>query len=117
MDNVPILYRLLRDLGIRSTKTVWPLGGTRPPSGPTGTTCDDPSYLAWVKELARDGFEIGLHNVTYHSSHRDEVKRGLDRFRELFGTTRARTRITPSARTASTGGRRASPACAGPSIS
>jgi hypothetical protein len=85
MDNVPVVYRLLRDLGIRSTKTVWPLGGTRPPSGPTGTTCDDPSYLAWVKELAREGFEIGLHNVTYHSSHRDEVRRGLDRFRELFG--------------------------------
>jgi hypothetical protein len=85
MDNVPVIYRLLRDLGVRSTKTVWPLAGTRAPCGPAGATCEDPRYLAWVRELARDGFEIGLHNVTYHGSRRDEVQRGLDRFRELFG--------------------------------
>jgi hypothetical protein len=85
IDNVPVLYRLLRDLGIRSTKTVWPIGGRLPPRSMDGTTCDDPGYLAWVRELAREGFEIALHNVTYHGSLREEVERGLDRFRELFG--------------------------------
>ncbi len=38
-----------------------------------------------MRELARDGFEIGLHNVTFHGSRREEVARGLERFVELFG--------------------------------
>ena len=85
LENAPHVYRLLRDLGLRTTKTVWPIGGTQPPAVAGGSTCDDPAYLAWVKELAAEGFEIALHNVTYHGSTREEVKRGLDRFTELFG--------------------------------
>ena len=84
-DNVPPHYRQPRDRGVRSTKTVWPLGGSQPPRAWEGTTCADPDYVEWVRELARDGFEIGLHNVTYHGSRREEVARGLDRFVELFG--------------------------------
>jgi hypothetical protein len=85
LDNVPHVYGLLRDLGLRTTKTVWPIGGARAPAVSGGSTCDDPAYLRWVRELARDGFEIALHNVTYHGSTRDAIARGLDRFAELFG--------------------------------
>jgi hypothetical protein len=86
LENVPHVYRLLRDLGFRTTKTVWPIsGGAQPAAVVGGSTCDDPAYLAWVKELAAEGFEIALHNVTYHGSKRDEVKQGLDRFAEMFG--------------------------------
>jgi hypothetical protein len=85
LDNVPHVYRLLRDLGFRTTKTVWPIGGTQPPAVAGGLTCEDAAYLSWVKELASEGFEIALHNVTYHGSERDDIKRGLDRFAELFG--------------------------------
>ncbi len=86
LENVPHVYRLLRDLGFRTTKTVWPIGGgAQPPAVVGGSTCDDPAYLGWVKELAAEGFEIALHNVTYHGSTRDEVRRGLDRFAEMFG--------------------------------
>jgi hypothetical protein len=85
IENVPHVYRLLRDLGFRTTKSVWPITGPRPPAVAGGSTCDDPTYLAWVKELATEGFEIALHNVTYHGSTREEVRRGLDRFVELFG--------------------------------
>ncbi len=85
LENVPVVYRLLRDLGFRTTKSVWPIGGLRPPAVAGGSTCDDPAYVAWVQELARDGFEIALHNVTYHGSKRSEVKRGLARFADLFG--------------------------------
>jgi hypothetical protein len=86
LENVPHIYRLLRNLGFRTTKTVWPIsGGAKPPAVVGGSTCDDPAYLAWVKELAAEGFEIALHNVTYHGSKRDEIEQGLDRFAEMFG--------------------------------
>ena len=29
LENAPAVYRLLRDLGFRTTKSVWPLRGTR----------------------------------------------------------------------------------------
>ena len=85
LDNAPKVYALLRDLGFRTTKSVWPAPGLRDPSVVGGSTCEDTKYLAWVKELQADGFEIGLHNVTYHSSTREETRRGLDTFRALFG--------------------------------
>ena len=85
LENAPKVYALLRDLGFRTTKSVWPAPGLRDPSVVGGSTCEDPKYLAWVKELQAEGFEIGLHNVTYHSSTREETRRGLDKFVEMFG--------------------------------
>lgn len=84
LDNVQHVYALMRDLGLRTTKSVWPLEGTRAPDVVGGTTCGDSAYAAWVQELQAEGFEIGLHNVTYHSSTRPEVQQGLARFTELF---------------------------------
>jgi len=80
-----LVYSLLRDLGVRTTKGVWPVRGPREPSD-HGGTCAEPDYLAWTRELQREGFEIGLHNVTLHTSTREETIAGLDRFRELFGS-------------------------------
>jgi hypothetical protein len=85
VENAPRVYSLLRDLGFRTTKSVWPCAGLREPSVVGGSTCAEPDYLAWVKELQKEGFEIGLHNITYHSSTREETARGLERFVELFG--------------------------------
>lgn len=85
LDNVPPVYALLADLGFRTTKSVWPIrGNERPQIG--GATCQDPAYLRWVLELRDQGFEIALHNVTYHTSCRADTWRGFDLFRELFGT-------------------------------
>lgn len=85
MENVPYVYSFLSDLGFRTTKSVWPLPGTGEPSVVGGTTCGDTEYLDWVLGLHGQGFEIGYHNATYHSSPREETARGLDRFAELFG--------------------------------
>jgi hypothetical protein len=85
MDNVPPVYAFLRDQGFRTTKSVWPLPGNGEPSAVGGTTCGDPRYVDWVQRLRDQGFEIGYHNATYHSSTREETVRGLDRFAELFG--------------------------------
>jgi len=85
LHNGPEVYRLLADLGMRTTKSVWPLAGPETPKV-GGSTCEEPDYLAWVLALQRQGFEIAFHNATYHSSPRERALAGLERFRELFGT-------------------------------
>jgi hypothetical protein len=82
--NVRPVYELLADLGFRTTKSVWPLHGEgRPKVG--GTTCEDLAYRQWAQMLQHEGFEIALHNVTFHTSPREQTILGLDRFQELFG--------------------------------
>ncbi len=78
------VYALLTDLGFRTTKGVWPLRGSATPSD-HGGTCAEPDYRAWVQDLQRKGFEIGLHNATLHTSLRNETKSGLEAFAEYFG--------------------------------
>lgn len=80
----PDVYALLRDLGMRTTKSVWPIRG-HGEARVDGATCDDDAYLEWVRSLQRDGFEIALHNVAPVSSPRGEVERGLETFRTRFG--------------------------------
>lgn len=84
MENVPSVYALLASLGFRTTKSVWPIAGHGEAMIP-GTTCDDPEYLEWVLNLQKQGFEIGFHNATFHTSERAETLRAIDRFRDLFG--------------------------------
>ncbi|QRM27263.1 hypothetical protein [Microvirga sp. VF16] len=83
--NYERVYALLRDNGLRTTKSVWPLKGKGIPVN-GGATCEDPEYLAHMLELQTEGFEIGFHGTTYHSMKRPEIERGLDRFRDLFGS-------------------------------
>lgn len=85
LANVKDIYSFLTDCGLRTTKSVWPIKGKEPPRIP-GETCEDDSYLSWLLELQNKGFEIGYHNATFHSSKRQETIRGLETFRELFGT-------------------------------
>ena len=84
LDNGPRIYDFLRDAGLRTTKSVWPIKGDEVPRV-GGTTCEDPEYLQWILDLREQGFEIAMHNATYHSSKREQAIRGLERFKELFG--------------------------------
>lgn len=84
LENVREVYSFLADRGFRTTKSVWPLLGNKTPKI-GGATCEDDKYLRWVLNLREKGFEIGLHNVTYHTSPREETIRGIEKFRELFG--------------------------------
>ena len=86
LENVGPVYRLLDELGFRTTKTVWPVGC---PEGSanfsSSETLEDPAYLAFVLDLQTRGFEIAYHGATMESSARDRTERALGRFRELFG--------------------------------
>lgn len=79
-----VAYDLLGELGLRTTKGVWPIWGHEPRSD-VGGSCDDPAYRDWCLELQAAGFEIGYHNATQYTSPRERTLRGLDRFAELFG--------------------------------
>lgn len=84
VENVREVYAFLTDIGLRTTKSVWPIRGNQTPKI-GGTTCEDPSYRQWVLQLQEQGFEIGLHNATYHTSRREETIYGIERFRQWFG--------------------------------
>lgn len=84
MDNVPVVYEMLQDLGFRTTKSVWPLRGSGTPVC-GGDTLEDAPYRKWILQLQDEGFEIGYHMATYHSSPRSDTIRGLDRFKEILG--------------------------------
>jgi len=82
MDN-QLVYQFLDDLNFKTTKSVWIFEGSKPHKD-SGVTCDDKMYLKWLLNLKNRGFEIGYHNRTYHSSSRQEIKEGLDKFVKTF---------------------------------
>ena len=84
LESGPDVYALLRSLGFKTTKSVWPIGGVQP-AIIGGSTCEDLDYLAWVRELQAQGFEIALHGASYSSSPRAVALRGLEAFQDLFG--------------------------------
>jgi hypothetical protein len=84
VDNVGPVYELLAELGVRTTKSVWPISGSGTPHI-GGATCDDPGYRAWALDLQARGFEIGSHGASPATTERPEILAATDRFREIFG--------------------------------
>ena len=86
VDNIRPIYRLFETLGMRTTKTVWPVGC--PEGSPVfcdSQTLDDPAYRAFVVDLKGRGFEIASHGATMESSPRPRTVAALERFRDTFG--------------------------------
>jgi hypothetical protein len=84
VENVRPVYELLAELGMRTTKSVWPLAGPEEPRI-GGMTADDPAYRDWTLRLQADGFEIGSHGATFHTAPRHLVIEATERFREIYG--------------------------------
>lgn len=86
VENGRPIYDLLHELGLRTTKTVWPVAC---PEGSdiyfAGQTMAEPSYREWALELQRRGFEITWHDATMESSRRERTVQGLEAFRDAFG--------------------------------
>lgn len=92
LRSVRIVYDLLRSLGLRSTKTVWafppdePCGiPATPPSTLRGITLEDPDYLRYCRELARDGFEIALHGASAGNNRRERTIAAFELLEREFG--------------------------------
>jgi hypothetical protein len=84
VDGVRPVYDLLRDLGLRTTKSVWAASGDQVPRI-GGSTCEDLEYRNWTLRLQADGFEIASHGATPVTSPREAVRASLDRFRTIYG--------------------------------
>lgn len=86
VENVRPIYQLLQSLGMRTTKTVWPVDCPEgSPNYSISETLEDPAYLEFVLSLARNGFEITWHCATMESSRRERTIRGLERFHQCLG--------------------------------
>jgi hypothetical protein len=87
LSNTKPVYDLLHELGVHTTKTVWALDTTPENKGPYfyGQTLADPAYLDWIRELARNGFEIASHNATMGSSIREDSIKALDFIEQEVG--------------------------------
>ena len=83
--SVKPLYDLLATLGMRTTKTVWPLRYDGPSDYAGSHTLQDPPYVAFIRELAEEGFEIAFHGATMESSTREDTLRALDVFHAALG--------------------------------
>ena len=84
VENVSPVYRLLAELDMRTTKSVWPLASVS--DGPQGgCSLQDADYLKFILDLKKQGFEISLHNVRNHDSTREMIEHGLEEFRSLTG--------------------------------
>jgi hypothetical protein len=84
VESGSIVYEFLAEIGMLTTKTVWPVESAEPPPI-GGTSCADDEYRSWVLDLQELGFEIGLHGVAAGTADRDQTIAGLDTFREIFG--------------------------------
>lgn len=86
VENVEPIYRLLESLGMRTTKTVWPVRCEEGSANfSAAETMDDPAYRDFVVGLQARGFEIAFHGATMESSRRERTVRALDRFADMFG--------------------------------
>ena len=86
VDNVSPIYRLLESLGMRTTKTVWPV---RCPEGSRdfwlSETMDDVRYRDFLVDLQARGFEMAFHGATMETSPRERTVQALECFRRVFG--------------------------------
>lgn len=84
IDNIKPIYDLLAELGMKTTKSVWPLASVN--CGRLGgASLQEEQYRRYVLGLKDQGFEISLHNVRNHHSPREVVKEGLTEYRRLVG--------------------------------
>ena len=86
LANVKPVYDALRNAGMRTTKTVWPMSC---PEGSrlffAGETLENTEYLKFVRGLADQGFEIASHGATMESSLRERTCKGLEFIKNEFG--------------------------------
>lgn len=85
LENIRPVYDYLTELGMRTTKTVWPLAWDGRSAFTQSETMQDEPYLEYVQELDARGFEITWHCASMESSKRERSIEGLETFRRLMG--------------------------------
>ena len=83
LQDSQLIYQYLDGINFKTTKSIWITEGNQPHKD-SGITCDNEIYLNWLLKLKNKGFEIGYHNTTYHSSYRQDIQKGLNKFVKMF---------------------------------
>jgi len=84
LEDSKLIYNCLNDLGFKTTRSAW-VNNSNSKNNSEGVTCENKSYLEWLLEIKKIGFEIGYHNTTFSSSERQKIKEGLEKFKRFFG--------------------------------
>jgi len=78
------VYDLLDDLGIFTTKGIFP-GAASTPAASRNVTTLDPDFLDWLNRLQQRGFELGWHGASPGPSDRAATLEGFNIYRHHFG--------------------------------
>ena len=83
LENIKPVYDFLHNKKIYITKTVW----VYPPRDKQykGDSLQRLKYLNYIRELKEKGFEIALHNVGSGDYTRNEIKNGIEEFKDKLG--------------------------------
>lgn len=85
LEYIRPIYDTLTALGMRTTKTVWPLRfDGRSPYGGSHSLENEP-YARYIRELQNRGFEIAFHGPTMVSGDRQTVLHSLRIFHDTLG--------------------------------
>lgn len=85
LDSLRPIYDLLGDLGLRTTKSVWPVDYAGDSAYRGSATLEDDDYCRYLLNLKSLGFEIAYHGATMESADRETSMRALALFRRVFG--------------------------------
>ena len=85
LERVEPVYRFLADLGLYTTKSVWPLAGLAEGRIGGATLEEDQGYRKFTLWLQSKGFEIALHNVRNYDATREVIQQGIEQFHRVVG--------------------------------
>ncbi len=86
VEKIKPVYDYLYSLGIKTTKSVWPLPENNSPFLESkGETLSNDNYLNFILNLQKQGFEIAYHSARGISTQRPQQKEALDLFRQKLG--------------------------------
>ena len=80
-ENLEPIYDKLYEYGVITTRSTWILPSKR---GGNTESLFDKIYVEWLKKIKTQGFEIALHNVGNGIYTKDEIRAGLELFKDNF---------------------------------
>jgi len=86
LDYIRPIYALLDQLGLRTTKSVWPLAYPGSSEFEGSATLDDADYASYVRHLQERGFEIAFHGARMESSERPTIQKAFECYQHVLGS-------------------------------
>ena len=92
IEEIKIVYDFLKSTGLKTTIAVWVKEAIRSDGLPEvagnfdyGDTFENKTYLEYIKNLKKCGFEIALHTVSAGNDYRNETIDGYEKFKKILG--------------------------------